>query len=89
MTLWTWIRGRLGAGPPPESAPPEGAPEVHSGRPEDTGGVPTDSPDAHSTTGTTPSGTFVGRGSGDDAGYLETGAEKRADDHGEEPDGER
>jgi hypothetical protein len=35
-------------------------------------------PDRHSTTGTSESGTFVGQASGEDAGYLETGAEHRA-----------
>jgi hypothetical protein len=34
-------------------------------------------PDRHSTTGTSQSGTFVGQPSGEDAGYLETGAERR------------
>lgn len=36
-------------------------------------------PDQHTTTGTTPSGTFVGRVAGEDVGYSEeTGAERRA-----------
>jgi hypothetical protein len=36
-------------------------------------------PDQHSTTGTTPNETFVGRIAGDDIGYYEeTGAERRA-----------
>ncbi|HEY9389697.1 MAG TPA: hypothetical protein VIR27_08005 [Mycobacteriales bacterium] len=36
-------------------------------------------PDRHSTTGTTPTSTFVGRVAGDDIGYEgETGAETRA-----------
>lgn len=45
------------------------------------GGVPDDEQaDQHSTTGTTPSGEFVGRASGDDPGYEErTGAEARAE----------
>lgn len=38
-----------------------------------------EAPDTHSTTGTTPSGTFVGRAGGDDAGSAEPdGAEIRA-----------
>jgi hypothetical protein len=38
-----------------------------------------DHPDQHTTTGTTPSGTFVGRVAGDDTGAgEETGAERRA-----------
>jgi hypothetical protein len=57
---------------------------VHSGRPEDTGGKPdAEAADSNSTTGTTPNETFVGRAAGaDDPGYLETGAEKRAEDDG-------
>jgi hypothetical protein len=45
-----------------------------------TGGVPDpEAPDQASTTGTTPSGEFVGRVAGDDVGYAgETGAERRA-----------
>lgn len=45
-----------------------------------TGGVPrADTPDQHSTTGTTDSDVFVGRVSGTDVGYAEeTGAERRA-----------
>ncbi|MFF6783376.1 hypothetical protein [Streptomyces sp. NPDC012510] len=35
--------------------------------------------DQHSTTGTTPNETFVGRVAGNDPGYLETGAEERAE----------
>ncbi|MGW0330772.1 hypothetical protein ACWD0J_02650 [Streptomyces sp. NPDC003011] len=54
--------------------------EVASGRPQDAGGKPeTDAADQHSTTGTTPNETFVGRVAGDDPGSLETGAEKRAE----------
>jgi hypothetical protein len=45
-----------------------------------TGGTPQPgAPDAHSTTGSTPSGTFVGRAGGDDPGSAgQTGAEARA-----------
>lgn len=45
-----------------------------------TGGVAhPDHPDQHSTTGTTPNETFVGRVAGADPGYEgETGAERRA-----------
>jgi hypothetical protein len=84
MTLWSWVRGHLGggsAGPRPtrSGTASGGVTEVRSGRPQDTGGRPgNDAVDQHSTTGTTPSETFVGRVAGDDAGYLETGAEKRA-----------
>src|SRR5919197_961975 len=45
------------------------------------GGVPEPrTPDRHSTTGTTPSGNFVGRASGDEADAGQTGAEARAED---------
>ena len=46
-----------------------------------TGGVEDpDAPDQGSTTGTTPSETFVGRVSGQDVGYAgETGGERRAE----------
>ncbi|WP_180686338.1 hypothetical protein [Streptomyces gossypiisoli] len=54
--------------------------EVRSGRSEDTGSKPdTEAADRHSTAGTTPNDVFVGRVAGDDPGYLETGAEKRAE----------
>ncbi|UUU29810.1 hypothetical protein JIX56_07890 [Streptomyces sp. CA-210063] len=43
--------------------------------------------DQHSTTGTRPNDIFVGRVAGDDPGYLETGAEKRAEAEAE-PGGE-
>ncbi len=44
-----------------------------------TGGVPSEQPDAGSTTGTGESETFVGRVAGLDVGYAgETGAERRA-----------
>jgi hypothetical protein len=46
-----------------------------------TGGVPDpDEPDQHSTTGSSPNETFVGRVAGTDVGYEgETGAERRGD----------
>lgn len=52
----------------------------------ETGGVPSeDAPDQGSTTGTTPSGEFVGRVAGQDVGYEEeTGAERRAREEGGE-----
>jgi hypothetical protein len=53
----------------------------------ETGGVPSadgpdqNDPDQHSTTGTTPNDTFVGRVAGQDPGYVgETGAERRAEE---------
>ena len=71
MSLRSWIARTLRG----ESA----VEEVQSGRPQDTGGEPDPSaPDAHSTTGTTPKGSFVGRAAGQDVGYLETGSERRA-----------
>jgi hypothetical protein len=74
MSVWSWIREHLGGRKTEPSA------EVRSGRPEDTGGKPdTEAADRHSTTGTTPNDVFVGRVAGDDPGYLETGADKRAE----------
>jgi hypothetical protein len=79
MSLWSWVREHL-AGRPTEPSTPAGTAEVHSRRSQDTGGRPNDqAADQHSTTGTTPNETFVGRVAGDDPGYLETGAEKRAE----------
>ena len=53
-----------------------------------TGGVEDpEAPDQGSTTGTTPSETFVGRVSGQDVGYAgETGAERRAQWEAEQQD---
>ncbi|MBV7698512.1 hypothetical protein [Streptomyces sp. TRM70350] len=74
MAVWSWVREHLGGRTTEPSA------EVRSGRSEDTGGKPdTEAADRHSTTGTTPNDVFVGRVAGDDPGYLETGAEKRAE----------
>ncbi|WP_327686549.1 hypothetical protein [Streptomyces sp. NBC_00467] len=79
MSVWGWVRGHLGG------RTTEFPAEVHSGRSEDSGGKPdSEAVDRHSTTGTTPNDVFVGRVAGDDPGYLETGAEKRAEtDSGE------
>lgn len=54
--------------------------DTESARSRATGGVPhAGAPDTHSTTGTTPNETFVGRASGDDPGDVGTsGAEMRA-----------
>lgn len=47
-------------------------------------------PDQPATTGTSPSGTFVGRVAGDDAGYEgETGAERRAAQAKQDEDADR
>ncbi|PIM72679.1 hypothetical protein CTU88_11165 [Streptomyces sp. JV178] len=74
MSVWSWVREHLRGRTNEPSA------EVRSGRPEDTGGKPdTEAADRHSTTGTTPNDVFVGRVAGDDSGYLETGAERRAE----------
>ncbi|MDL5205017.1 hypothetical protein [Streptomyces sp. ALI-76-A] len=80
MSVWSWIREHLGGeGTERPSTIPDAA-QVDSGRPDDTGGEPAaDAADQHSTTGTTPSETFVGRIAGDDPGSLETGAERRAE----------
>jgi hypothetical protein len=60
--------------------PTEGDPARIDSR--DTGGVPDpNASDEGSTTGSTPSGGYVGRIAGDDIGYEEeTGAERRAED---------
>ncbi|GAB2745532.1 hypothetical protein [Streptomyces bullii] len=83
MSFWAWVREHLsGRSIRPSTA--VGTAEVRSGRSQETGGKPEDEAANHpSTTGTTPNETFVGRVAGDDPGYLETGAEKRA-----EPDAE-
>ncbi|MFG3517026.1 hypothetical protein [Streptomyces bobili] len=74
MSVWSWIREHLGGSTTEPSA------EVRSGRLEDSGGKPdTEAADRHSTTGTTPNDVFVGRVAGDDPGYLETGADRRAE----------
>lgn len=79
MSLWSRIREALGIEPAVDRSPPPGTGAVESGRAEDTGGVrDLSAPDQHSTTGSTPSGSFVGEPTGEDAGHLETGAEKRA-----------
>ena len=56
-------------------------PDENVARTRETGGEPDpDQPDQHTTTGTTPNETFVGRVAGQDVGYAgETGAERRAE----------
>lgn len=84
MSVWTTIRdkfdqlaGRSKAGDLGERDAPA---DLGSARSRATGGVAgEDAPDTHSTTGTTPNDTFVGRAGGDDPGYAgTTGAEERA-----------
>lgn len=78
---------RPGAAPAvPEDTPgekPESdvAPDPAEAGKRATGGkAESDTPDRHSTTGTSSSGMFVGRVAGDDSGYAEeTGAEARAE----------
>jgi hypothetical protein len=86
MSLWSWIRTRF-AGDPLSRHPGEAdtPPDPQSAHSRATGGVPdAGASDTHSTTGTTPSQSFVGRASGDDPGEAgKTGAEVRAEqDHG-------
>lgn len=76
MSLWSRIRGWFGS---------------ESAQERPTGGVAdTEAPDTHSTTGTTPNDTFVGRAGGDDPGDVESPAQQRADlpprPEGESPD---
>lgn len=65
-----------------KSAERDVAPDENVARTRETGGVPDpETPDQHSTTGTTPSDEFVGRAAGQDVGYTEqTGAERRAEE---------
>lgn len=81
MSIWSRLKGLLGDTPATEPEPRGGdAGAVQSGLQRDTGGTPDQTGvDAHSSTGTSPNDTFVGRAGGDDAGYLETGAERRAE----------
>lgn len=78
MSVWTWIRKHV--------TKRQG---IISARTRAEGGVPDPSTaDTHSTTGTTPSGEFVGRASGDDPGDVESPADKRNDRaHGPEKHG--
>jgi len=82
MSLWSRVRSRLGS--PSGAAPGEAdaSPDAETARSRATGGVSqAGAADTHSTTGTTPNDTFVGRASGDDAGDAgTTGAEARAED---------
>lgn len=81
MSLLSRIRAAFGDAPDTEPSPaqPDGA--VESGLPDQTGAsADRTGRDANSSTGTSPNDTVVGRASGDDAGYLETGAEKRAEE---------
>jgi hypothetical protein len=55
--------------------------DTGSARIRETGGVDQpDAPDTHSTTGTTPSGGFVGRAGGDDPGDLDDPAPRQQGD---------
>jgi hypothetical protein len=82
MSLWSWLRSGFAADPmskqPGEADTPPDPQSAHS---RATGGVSdADASDTHSTTGTTPSQSFVGRASGDDPGDAgKTGAEVRAE----------
>ncbi|HEX2175199.1 MAG TPA: hypothetical protein VHG70_04755 [Nocardioidaceae bacterium] len=90
MSLWSRIRAALGGADsttPGEADAPAGPGTARS---RATGGVPDPgASDAHSTTGTTPNETFVGRPAGNDPGDAETtGAEVRAEgDAGHGSDG--
>jgi|SRR5690625_3827674 len=65
MSLWSRIRGWFGS---------------ESAQTRPTGGVAdTDAPDTHSTTGTTPNESFVGRVGGDDPGEVESLGKHRGD----------
>jgi hypothetical protein len=83
MSLWSRIRDRLGGAHPAQTPGEADAPvDTGTARTRPTGGVPDPgAADTHSTTGTTPSQTFVGRASGEEPGDSDiTGAEARGDD---------
>lgn len=81
MSLLSRIRAAFGDAPDTEASPTGPVGAVESGLPEDAGGSPDQTGrDANSSTGTSPHETFVGRASGDDAGYIDTGAEQRRED---------
>ena len=73
MAIWSKIskwfaRDRAGRHLAEHDAPAD----TGTARTRATGGEPNpDAPDRHSTTGTTPSGPFVGRAGGDDPGDIE------------------
>lgn len=74
MSLASWIRDRLGRGGTEQPDRGPAGTRAAGGEPD------SDMPDRHSTTGTTPNETFVGRDSGDSPGDIgTTGAEQRAD----------
>lgn len=77
--LYTFFRHR----PPKVPTEDDVKPDMGMARRRETGGGPEKSGDAPTTTGTGPSGTFVGRASADDAGAVgETGAEARSEEDG-------
>ncbi len=83
MSLWSRIRAHLGGGTEPATPGESDAPaDPGTARSRATGGVShPGASDTHSTTGTTPNQTFVGRGSGDDPGDAgTTGAEVRREE---------
>jgi hypothetical protein len=63
----------------PRTAEDDVEPDTQVARTRETGGSPDDAGDRGGTTGTGPTEEYVGRISGQDAGYAgETGAERRA-----------
>lgn len=74
------VKGEGGYTDPGQKSEQDVAVDRGVARTRATGGVPNPTaPDQHSTTGTTPTYTFVGRTAGNDSGYVgETGAEARA-----------
>lgn len=80
MAIWSKLWRRLRRDRAARHLGEHDAPaDTGSARTRATGGVPDpDASDTHSTTGTTPSGPFVGRAGGDDPGSLDD-ADKRAD----------
>lgn len=81
MSLVTWARDRFGRDREARRLAEDDAPaDLGTSRRRDTGGAPDpEVQDQNSSTGTTPSETFVGRASGDETGDTGlSGAEARA-----------
>lgn len=81
MSVWSWVRDRLGGREGPVPGEADVPADTGTARTRATGGVPDPgASDTYSTTGTTPNQTFVGQTSGDDPGEAETsGAEVRGE----------
>lgn len=82
MALWSWVRARLSGRASRTPGEADTATDAGTAGTRATGGVPDPGAgDTHSTTGTTPNETFVGRTAGEDPGEAAetTGAEVRGE----------